>query len=154
MGVRAIQQVRDMAREVCRDARGSGAQVELGGCERALHRNVLGACCHHPGEQGEQGRGIAGSGEHFCLSHQLLEHVGRDGEIQRFLGREVPVDGSGADARPAGDLVERDAKAVRREHLLRGPQDLLAIVARVSPQLAVTPVSCRRLGRSGLVRLA
>jgi hypothetical protein len=35
--VRAIQQVRDMAGEVCRDVRGGGAKVELGGGQRALH---------------------------------------------------------------------------------------------------------------------
>ena len=83
-----------------------------------------------------------------------FELVGRDGEIQRFLGREVPVHGAGANARAAGDLVERDAKALRREQLLRGPQHPLAIAARVSPQLTVTPVSCRRLRWHGLRRLA
>ncbi len=82
-----------MAGEVCRDARGGGAQVELGGRQRPLHRNVIGACGHHPGQQHEQGRGIAGGGEHFCLRHQLLQHIGGDGEIWRFLGGEVPVDG-------------------------------------------------------------
>jgi hypothetical protein len=43
----------------------------------------------------------------------------------------VPVDGAGADARAAGDLIQRDAEALRREQLLRGPQDPLAIAARV-----------------------
>ncbi|GAA4053606.1 hypothetical protein GCM10022214_00110 [Actinomadura miaoliensis] len=40
-GMDAIEQARDLAREVCRDVRGGGAQVEIGGCERALHRCVL-----------------------------------------------------------------------------------------------------------------
>ena len=51
------------------------------------------------------------------------------------------MDGAGADARTAGDLVERDAKAFRREQLLRGPQHPLAVAARVSAQLTVTSVS-------------
>jgi hypothetical protein len=38
---------------------------------------------------------------------------------------------AGADARPAGDLVERDAKTFGRERLLRGPQDPLGPVWRV-----------------------
>jgi hypothetical protein len=64
------------------------------------------------------------------------------------------VDGAGANARPAGDLVKRDAKALRREHLLRGPKHPLAIAACVSAQLTVTPVSCQGLRWRGLARLA
>ena len=86
------------------------------------------------------------------LRHQLLQHAGGDGEIQRFLGREVPVHGAGANARAAGYLIERDGETLRGKQLLRGPQHLLAIAARVSPQLPVTPVSGLRLRRSGLMR--
>jgi hypothetical protein len=67
--VRAIEQVCDMACEICRDLRGGGAQVELGGNERALDSDVLGARGHHPGQLCEQGRGIVGGGEHICLGH-------------------------------------------------------------------------------------
>ena len=38
--VRALQQVCDMAREVCRDVRSGSAHVELGGRQRALHRKM------------------------------------------------------------------------------------------------------------------
>jgi hypothetical protein len=76
-------------------------------------------------------RGERAGDERFRVRHQLPQHVGRDGEIQRFLGREVPVDGAGADTRTAGDLVERDAKTFGRECLLRGPQDPLGPVWRV-----------------------
>ena len=95
-----------------------------------------------------------GGGEHFCLRHQLLYLVDRDSEVQRFLGGEVPVDGAGADARAAGYLIEGDAKTFRREQLLCGPQHLLAVAARVSAQLAVAPLSCRRFRRDGVSRLA
>jgi hypothetical protein len=59
-----------MAREIRRDAGGGGAQVELGGLERALDRRVLGTRRDHPGQQRENSRGIVGGGERFCLRHK------------------------------------------------------------------------------------
>lgn len=105
--LRTIEQVRDLAREVRRDVRGCGAQIELGSRERALHGDVLGARSHHPRQLREEGRrGIASGGEDSGPRRQLLKLIDRDREVQRFLGREVPVDGAGADARTAGYLIE------------------------------------------------
>jgi hypothetical protein len=153
--LRAVEQVRHVAPEVCCEVWRGGAQVELGGHQRALHGHVLGTCGHHRRQLREQGcRGIAGGGQGFRLRHRLLDLIDRDREVQRLLSRKVPVDGARANARPAGDLVKRDAEALRREHLLRGPKHPLAIAACVSAQLTVTPVSCQGFRWRGLPRLA
>jgi hypothetical protein len=121
---------------------GAAARKSNSAAERALHRHVLGAGGHHRGELRKKGsRGIARGGQGLRLRHQLLNLIDCDREVQRFLGREVPVDRAGANARAARYLIERDAKAFRREHVLRGPQHPLAIAARVGSQLTVSLVS-------------
>src|SRR5260370_5999263 len=67
----AIQQARDLAREVRRDIRGCGAQIELGSRERALHGHVLSARGHHRRQLREEGaRRISGGGENLGLRRQ------------------------------------------------------------------------------------
>ena len=102
-----VEQVCDMASEVCCDPRGGGAQVELGGRQRALDSCVLGTGSHHPRQQREQGCGIAGGGEHVCLRHELPELTGRDSKP--LLSRETEATPLTAERREshASDRRER-----------------------------------------------
>ena len=73
-------------------------------------------------------------GEFGCALGQAGEAIGDYRSDQRFLGREVPVDGSGTDASALRDHIERHVGTFLRERRPGGGQHPLAVAAGIGSE--------------------
>ena len=105
------------------------AGVLLGGALEEAHEA-------RPRVLGEQGR--------LGLGRELVQAALEQRVDELLLVGEAAVDRADADARPAGDLVERDRQAVLGERRARGIEDALAVALRVTAQRAFGQARMKR----------
>jgi hypothetical protein len=70
----------------------------------------------------------------FGRLHDALESLGEHGGDQRASGREVPIDGSVADARLSSDVIDRRVQASLTVDEPSGCGDCLPVPSGVGPQ--------------------
>ncbi|OBA76188.1 hypothetical protein A5641_22875 [Mycobacterium sp. 1554424.7] len=84
----------------------------------------------------QRGHGIGLVEEGDTEPMQVGERVVDDRQHQRIAGREVPIQGAGADAGRARDVVERCGHAVPQKGIAGAFEQGLAVTRRIGPQLS------------------
>ena len=97
----------------------------------ALDRRFL---ADPPEEAKEGATGIGGISAAPGVVDEVLDPGGDHRFEQILLGREMAVDGSGADAGAGGNFVERHAVPECGERFPRGAKDLLPVALRIRAQ--------------------
>ena len=91
---------------------------------------ALGAGLLEPGDQRIPG---VGDPQHPLPDpFEIISVLGEDRLAEVFPGREVPVQGGVADARPAGDLTQRRVEALLTHHLPGGFEQPQPVAPRVT----------------------
>jgi len=101
---------------------------------QSLHQSPVGGAPlqHHRAQEGEQRlAGVFGFQQGATLVDHVVHPIGDHRLKERVFGREMPIDGARAHARPPRDLVDRHRQPLGREGLVGDIQHACPVAGRV-----------------------